>query len=71
MSILDATRICSRTPVPAAAWARPAPVPERRAVVPEFTGYSWLALPANPRALLLTGLAAPLAAKDLCKELLA
>lgn len=66
--VLDATRVCSRWSVPLddpEAWVLPGPQVARRQQAPAPEGnYSWLALARNPRAMLLTGMAAPLIAVE-------
>lgn len=68
LDVLDATRICGRWSTSLddpEAWILPGPAVTRRQPITTPKGdYSWLALARNPRAMLLTGMAAPLIAVE-------
>lgn len=72
LDVLDATRVCARWSTAIddpEAWVLPGPPVARRlrAQTPEAS-YSWWALARNPRAMLLTGVAAPLIAVDVVRR---
>jgi hypothetical protein len=73
--VLDATRVCSRWSEPLSdpsVWVLPAPPVKRREALPERDGvYSWRSLARNPRAMLVTGMAAPLLAAEAVRRTLA
>jgi hypothetical protein len=75
LDVLDATRVCSRWSEPLndpSAWVLPAPTVTRRAPLPgSDASYSWRSLARNPRAMLVTGMAAPLLAAEAVRRTLA
>lgn len=75
LDVLDATRVCSRWSHPLddpAAWVLPAPPVARRETAPvDPSAYSWRSLARNPRAMLVTGMAAPLLAADAVRRAVA
>jgi hypothetical protein len=71
--VLDATRVCSRWSVPASdpqAWVLPAPPVARREPQAALAPYSWRSWARNPRAVLVTGMAAPLLAAEAVRRAL-
>lgn len=73
--VLDATRVCSRWSTPLSdpdAWVLPAPQVARREPAPVVdASHSWRSWARNPRAVLVTGMAAPLMAAEAVRRTLA
>jgi hypothetical protein len=72
--VLDATRVCGRWSAgldDPAVWVLPAPELPRRASAQTPAGaFRWSALARNPRALVVTGMAAPLLAAEAVRRTL-
>ena len=72
--VLDATRLCSRWSTPLddpEAWILPGPsVARPQPVQAPEADYSWRAWARNPRAMLVTGMAAPLIAAEAVRRVI-